>query len=246
MNRAVYKSAEINWATNIDWSVETIWTTLIFVIVGYLIGSILLSRMYISIFRGGNVVFEKNGQKKTMTRFGTSMTSYFLGSKFAIAQFFWDFIKPILFFWIFMWPLYYCLPDTFGHAILAAGLLAVFIGHLWPVYWKFKGGVGVATGVGILFLINWLAGIIGFTTWFIFAVITRDSGIGGFFGATVGVAILFFPIMIDNNLIFYAFRSDAQYLYMFLIIWVLMAIKFHNWKFFKNYYHKFKGKLKKA
>ncbi len=231
----IFNNSAINWVTNIDWSIDTIWTTLIFVIVGYLVGSTIVTRIYISLFRGGDVTYmNKNGKKVTLTRFGTSVTAKAFGLPLAILTFAWDFFKPIVFFWAFMWPLYYYLPDTFGHAMLSAGLVAVIVGHLWPIFWKFKGGVGIATGVGILMLINWLAGIIGFSTWLIVSLITSDSGIGGFFGAIVGASMLLIPVMMDNSLIFGPFRQDAQYIYMFFVVWSLMFIKFYSVRFIKK------------
>ena len=43
--------------------------------------------------------------------------------------------------------------------------LSVFIGHVFPVWLKFKGGKGVATYVGILFCLNYLSGIVFCVTW---------------------------------------------------------------------------------
>ncbi len=230
-----FNDSAINWATNINWDWATIWTTLIFVIGGYLIGSVLVTRLYISLFRGGNTTYtNKDGKTINLTRFGTSVTAKAFGLPLAILTFAWDFFKPIVYFWAFMWPLYYYLPDTFGHAIISLGLVAVIVGHLWPVFWKFKGGVGIATGVGILMLVNWLAGLIGFSTWLIVSLITSDSGIGGFFGAIVGASMLFIPVMMDNSLIFGPFRQDAQFIYMFLVVWLLMFTKFYSVRYFKK------------
>ncbi|MBI2900883.1 MAG: glycerol-3-phosphate acyltransferase, partial [Planctomycetes bacterium] len=50
-------------------------------------------------------------------------------------------------------------------------MMAVFCGvtalggHLWPVYLGFKGGKGVATAAGILFALNWLAGLAALAVW---------------------------------------------------------------------------------
>ncbi len=105
-----------------------------------------------------------------MTRFGTSKTAHFLGLKFGVSQFIIDFVKPILYFWFFIWPLYYYLPNTFGTSIISLGLLSVFIGHCWPIYWRFEGGVGVATSLGIMFLVSWVSAIVGFFIWVITSI----------------------------------------------------------------------------
>lgn len=45
-----------------------------------------------------------------------------------------------------------------GEATIAAAALAVFVGHLWPIFFRFQGGKGVATALGVLLGINvWLA-----------------------------------------------------------------------------------------
>ena len=46
-----------------------------------------------------------------------------------------------------------------GDGTLAFVALAVFLGHLFPVFFKFKGGKGVATATGVIFGIHWLLGL---------------------------------------------------------------------------------------
>ncbi len=49
--------------------------------------------------------------------------------------------------------------------VMAASGLAAFMGHLYPVFFSFKGGKGVATSVGVLLGFSWLLGIAYMVTW---------------------------------------------------------------------------------
>jgi glycerol-3-phosphate acyltransferase PlsY len=64
-----------------------------------------------------------------------------------------------------------------GHdAALAAGLSA-FIGHLFPVWLKFKGGKGVATYIGVLIGLYWPAAIVFILIWLLTAALSRYSSL---------------------------------------------------------------------
>jgi acyl phosphate:glycerol-3-phosphate acyltransferase len=66
-----------------------------------------------------------------------------------------------------------------GHdAALWAGLGAV-LGHLFPVWLRFKGGKGVATGYGVLIAAAWPVGLAAGATWLIVAALLRRSSLAG-------------------------------------------------------------------
>ena len=96
--------------------------------------------------------------------------------------------------------------------------LCAFLGHVFPVWLKFKGGKGVATYVGILFSINLLLGIIFTASWGIIFLIFRYSSLSSIIGSiSIPIYILitdqisnaiFFGIMFV--LIFFTHRENIK------------------------------------
>ena len=64
-----------------------------------------------------------------------------------------------------------------GDGTVAAVALAVFLGHLYPVFFSFKGGKGVATAAGVLLGIHWVLGLATLATWLIVAFFSRYSSL---------------------------------------------------------------------
>lgn len=64
-----------------------------------------------------------------------------------------------------------------GDGTVAAVGLAAFLGHLYPVFFQFKGGKGVATAAGVLLGVSWLLGLATLLTWGIVAFFFRYSSL---------------------------------------------------------------------
>jgi glycerol-3-phosphate acyltransferase PlsY len=67
--------------------------------------------------------------------------------------------------------------EGWGETTVALTGLAAFLGHLWPVFFRFKGGKGVATAAGVLFGINPWLGLATLGTWLIIAVFFRYASL---------------------------------------------------------------------
>jgi len=69
--------------------------------------------------------------------------------------------------------------------IIALCGLAAFFGHLFPVFFKFKGGKGVATLIGVLFATHWMLGLAYIVTWGISALLFRYSSLSALIAAAL-------------------------------------------------------------
>ncbi len=153
--------------------------TLVFIVLAYLIGSVPFAvivsrtmgladpRSYGSGNPGAtNVLRSGNKKAAVLTLIGDALKGWlavFLAQRFADA-----------------WGV-----SDFG---LAAVALAVFIGHLYPIFLRFAGGKGVATAAGVLIAIDPILGLAVIATWLIIAIFFRYSSLAAL------VAAVFAPL----------------------------------------------------
>ncbi len=76
--------------------------------------------------------------------------------------------------------------------VVAAVGLAVFFGHLYPIYHRFKGGKGVATALGVMLAISPLLGLAALLTWIFVFAISRYSSLGAILAAALSPVYAWF------------------------------------------------------
>lgn len=84
--------------------------------------------------------------------------------------------------------MHFATPDDQGVLLIAMVFLAVFLGHLFPLFLKFKGGKGVATALGVLLALNGWLGLAALVTWLLVAAVFRLSSLAALMAA-VGAPI---------------------------------------------------------
>lgn len=80
-------------------------------------------------------------------------------------------------------PVWIALQSGMLMWVVSAVALAVFLGHLYPLYHGFKGGKGVATALGIMLAISPLMGLAALLTWILVFAVSRYSSLGAIVAA---------------------------------------------------------------
>jgi len=175
---------------------------LIIIIISYLMGSIPFGLILTKIFLKKDIrkIGSGNIGATNALRSGNKLIGY--------STLLLDIIKAIL-------PVLYI---KYNHADLVyISALCVFLGHVFPVWLKFRGGKGVATFVGIIFSLNIIYFLIFGMTWILTFLISKYSSLSSL-GATLSIPIylfftngnqiIFFGIMFV--LIFYTHRENIK------------------------------------
>ena len=100
--------------------------------------------------------------------------------------------------------------------------IAIFLGHVFPIWLKFKGGKGVATYVGILFCINFYLAVIFIIVWFVVFIISKYSSLASM------IASLFVPLSS------YFLLNDINYYFYIILFLLILITHIENIKRLKN------------
>jgi acyl phosphate:glycerol-3-phosphate acyltransferase len=99
-------------------------------------------------------------------------------------------------------------PENF--TLIAAVTLAVFVGHLFPIFLRFKGGKGVATALGVLLALDVWLGLACLATWLLVAAVFRLSSLSALLAAAA------------TPLYAYLFKLPPEYLQVTIVLSLLL------------------------
>ena len=144
-----------------------------FVIIAYLLGSInpsiIQGRM-----RGIDIKKEGSGNA------GTTNTLRVMGKKAAVVSLVCDIMKGVV---------SVLIGGIAGPICACACALACFCGHVWPAYYHFKGGKGVATCFGAVLAVNWRIAVMCLAVVVVIVLVTKMMSAGSIAGAAVLPAV---------------------------------------------------------
>ncbi len=106
------------------------------------------------------------------------------GKKAAIITLIGDVLKGLI-------PMLVAGHVTTDTRILALCGLGAFLGHLFPLFFGFKGGKGVATAAGVFIGISWQLSLILFGVWLLIAAISRYSSLAALSAAAIAPGIVY-------------------------------------------------------
>ena len=94
-------------------------------------------------------------------------------------------------------PVWLAIHHELPHWVVCAVALAVFLGHLYPLYYRFQGGKGVATALGVLLAISPWLGLCVLLTWLLAFALWRYSSLAALVAA--GMAPVYALLLLDHG-----------------------------------------------
>lgn len=194
---------------------------ILYIVVAYLIGSISTAIVVCKLMGLPDPRSEGSGNP------GATNVLRVGGKKAAAITLFGDMLKGFI-------PVFvasFFVKDASANSIITISAIAfaligfaAFIGHLFPVFFGFKGGKGVATMLGVLFGIHWLAGLATALTWLLMAKVFKISSLSAL------VATLLAPLYIYLVLGLYLKQTNEQFIPLIISVAAITVILFWRHK----------------
>ena len=175
--------------------------TVLFVIAAYLLGSISFALVSSRLFglADPRTYGSKNPGATNVLRSGNKLA--------ALLTLVGDAAKG----WLAVWLAFlYGGQFQVGQTGIACVCIAVFLGHLFPVFARFRGGKGVATALGVLLGISPLLGLAVLATWLCVALLSRYSSLSALVSAVL--APIYYGLLYGFNLYFAAIVVISAFL----------------------------------
>ena len=169
-------------------------------IIAYLIGSINFSVILSKKMAGFDVREKGSGNA------GTTNMLRSVGKKAAAITLVCDILKGVIAILIAM-LMNKIFPNSNGALLVQIAGVAVILGHTFPIFFKFKGGKGVATSLGVLIMSNWQIGLICLVFALILIILTQMVSVGSIAAAILyPVLTIFIPqnYILPGNYIIYS------------------------------------------
>lgn len=157
--------------------------TLILSVVAYLIGSISWAIIVSKLLKKEDIRTKGSGNA------GATNVMRNYGKKVALAVFILDVSKPVIGVLIANMIMKYSHTELFSDMSMQfIGLMAV-IGHIYPIFFKFKGGKGAATFVGYIIAMQWILFFVGFITFWTITLKWRKVSLGSVIAPGIVAAV---------------------------------------------------------
>ena len=152
-----------------------------------------------------SIFFEKNDPRFCgSNNIGATNIARLSGWKLGLSTLLLDILKSVLIIYFFY----------FDYNLVGLAIRSVFLGHLFPVWLKFKGGKGVAVYIGILLAYNFPVSLVFLFVWAFIAIIFKYSSLSALSASLIALNVLIFT-------------NDPQ-LKIFILITVLIFLKHIN------------------
>lgn len=179
--------------------------TILASIIGYLLGSVLFGKVLVRIISGQDLSKIGSGN------LGATNASRAIGKGWGFTVFVLDYLKIIVTAFI---ALLFCMipSDLFKDTLIFIPATFCFIGHLYPIFNKFKGGKGVSSISALLFVYNWMFSFLFMAIWWLTLIIINKISIAGFVAIILLSILIWIPSlsMLDSSLA-YNFDSSEAY-----------------------------------